>query len=153
MCKTEDYSYQSGESSRLIRNGKGNGYAKDSEKGESEHGLLCNRRRLMDIGIGFALCALLAGLVAIAFAVVDHSNTSNTSSNHTSGLRSNPNLIPPTTPTTPTSSTESQLESKSKYTRFQAMGFQIYTGGAPALVPVDVNSKQSQNKKMQPSCG
>jgi hypothetical protein len=107
----------------------------------------------MDVGIGFVFCAL----VAILMSHEQHANhTPPPPHEDSSHLRSGSD----------SSSSSSSSSSKShyypqepklssQYTKFQAMGFQIYTGGAPALLPqpgADSSSKDATVMMENPEC-
>lgn len=123
----------------------------DSPRKESDQyssgGCRSSWRRLMDVGIGFAICAVLAMAMGgkhpqkISRRHVERHQT------QPSNLRSGDDDDDRNyqhdddyhydedddKPDRHFDSSETHI-GRSKYSRFQAMGFQIYTGGAPALI-------------------
>jgi len=108
-------------------------------------------RRAVDMAIGFALCALIAMLV-----VNQHHHSSSSAASQYVHDDAQPSSDP-TWMHRPTSlraqpQEEDTLSSSQEhqYKKFQAMGFQIYTGGAPALLmkqPSDTHHHHSDSDK------
>ncbi|CAB9497229.1 expressed unknown protein [Seminavis robusta] len=123
------YQHQETESTSLL----GSPYKKD----KAEFGRI-PWRRFMDLGIGFALCLILAVFMNhekhnanhtqpqlpqhVERQEAQHSHLRSEESHHKS--KSSPYSSIP----------EEAKNITSQYKRFQAMGFEIYTGGAPALL-------------------